>query len=333
VLYGAVAADAGADEQDTLIEVNAVSATLAALDYRAEPIEMTLDLARVRQRLEYLKPEFVFNLVTSIAGDDRCQHLAPTLLDSMHLAYTGAPLTAMLATANKLDVKQRLRAHGLPTPDWRTAAELPTRENGIWIVKSAWLHASVGLDDGAVVPGTKLRDVLNRADSTWFAERYIDGREINVALLEDGRGAPEVLPTAEIEFYDFPAGKPRIVGYAAKWNPESFEYRHTRRRFLNDSEAALIEELKRLARACWTRFGLRGYARIDFRIDAEGRPWILEINTNPCLSPDAGFAAAAAKADLDSQALIARIVQAACVPSSSATTQSDSCSAYAASTT
>jgi D-alanine-D-alanine ligase len=251
----------------------------------------------------------------------------------MHLAYTGAPLTAMLATANKLDVKQRLRAYGLPTPDWGTDAELPTREKGIWIVKSAWLHASAGLDDGAVVPGAKLRDVLSRADNTWFAELYIDGREINIALLEDERGAPEALPIAEIEFCDFPAGKPRMVGYAAKWNPESFEYRHTKRRFLDDDETALIEELKRLACTCWTRFGLRGYGRIDFRIDAEGRPWILEINTNPCLSPDAGFAAAAAKADLDSQALIARIVQAAGVPPSSATTQSDSCSAYAASTT
>src|SRR5690606_1363693 len=64
----------------------------------------------------------------------------------------------------------------------------------------------------------------------WFAERYIEGREINVGLLAGPEGA-RVLPVAEIDFGAFPATKPRIVGYAAKWDAESFEYRNTPRRF------------------------------------------------------------------------------------------------------
>jgi D-alanine-D-alanine ligase len=63
-------------------------------------------------------------------------------------------------------------------------------------------------------------------------------------------------------------------------------------------DTILISELKRLAIECWKVFGLRGYARVDFRVDTQGRPWILEINANPCLSPDAGFAAAAAYAGI-----------------------------------
>jgi D-alanine-D-alanine ligase len=76
----------------------------------------------------------------------------------------------------------------------------------------------------------------------------------------------------------------------------------------------LRAELKRMALAAWRLFGLRGYARIDFRVDEQGRPWILELNADPCLSADAGFMAAAAEIGLDQRAVVARIVDAALDP-------------------
>jgi D-alanine-D-alanine ligase len=121
-----------------------------------------------------------------------------------------------------------------------------------------------------------------------------------------------VLPPAEIDFSALPEGKPHIVGYAAKWHAASVEFQQTPRRFeFPDSDAVCLGQLSELALRCWRLFDLRGYARVDFRVDADGQPWILEVNTNPCLSPDAGFAAAVDRAGLPWYAAIARILRAA----------------------
>jgi D-alanine-D-alanine ligase len=118
----------------------------------------------------------------------------------------------------------------------------------------------------------------------WFAEAYVEGREINVALL-DG----EVLPVAEVLFEGDWTGRPKIIGYAAKWDPSSFEYQHSVRRIQND--ARLRSLVGGIAERCWRAFDLCGWARVDFRVTARDEPYVLEVNANPCLSPDAGFAA------------------------------------------
>jgi len=125
-----------------------------------------------------------------------------------------------------------------------------------------------------------------------------------------GPSGPETLPPAEIEFTSFPAGKPRIVGYRAKWREDEFEYHHTPRRFdFPASDGPLLDRIGGLARECWMRFGLRGWARVDFRVDAAGEPWILEINANPCISPDAGFAAALDRASIPYDEAVRRILE------------------------
>jgi D-alanine-D-alanine ligase len=131
-----------------------------------------------------------------------------------------------------------------------------------------------------------------------FAEEFIEGREFNLSLLA-GDSGPIVLPPAEICFEGFDSEKPRIVDYQAKWAEDSFEYKNTPRSFdFKAGDSSLLAELEKLARYCWEVFSLRGYARVDFRVDSNNQPWILEINANPCLSPDAGFAAALSRAGL-----------------------------------
>jgi D-alanine-D-alanine ligase len=118
-----------------------------------------------------------------------------------------------------------------------------------------------------------------------------------------------VLPPAEILFEGYADQALKIVGYRAKWDSDSYEFHHTPRRFdFPPEDAALLARLRDLALQCWRLFGLNGYARVDFRIDAAGRPWILEINANPCLSPDAGFAAALDAAGISYAAAIDCII-------------------------
>ena len=117
------------------------------------------------------------------------------------------------------------------------------------------------------------------------------------------------MPPAEIRFDAFEAGKRRIVDYRAKWDEASFEYHHTPRSFEHPpADAPLIDQLMQLSLDSWRAFDLKGYARVDFRVDTDGRPWVLEVNANPCLSPDAGFAAAAVQSGLTYEALIEQII-------------------------
>jgi D-alanine-D-alanine ligase len=106
--------------------------------------------------------------------------------------------------------------------------------------------------------------------------------------------------------------KPRIVGYAAKWQEATPEYHLTTRTYgWHEHEPDLKASLDQISRACWGLFGLTGYARVDFRVDASGRPFILEVNPNPCLEPDAGIAASCAQVGLPYDELVEDIVRAA----------------------
>jgi D-alanine-D-alanine ligase len=319
VLHDLLPEEVRPDEEDTLAQAEFVAEELASMGHAAELVPLGLDLDNAGRAFEGKRPDLVFNLVESVGGKARLLHLAPALLDALRLRYTGCPTEALFLTTNKCLAKRLLALRGLPTPAWVTVDDLESSARvagGRWIVKSVHEEASVGLEDDAVLEacGPKLLQILTerapRLGDDAFAEAYVEGREFNLSLLETEAGV-RVLPAAETLFVDYAPGKPRIVGYAAKWREESYEYNHTPRRFgAERTEPLLARMLHDLARQCWTLFGLRGYARVDFRVDEWSRPWILEVNANPCLSPDAGFMAAAKEARLTPADVLRRIVEA-----------------------
>ncbi len=329
VLFNAVAEDAGADELDVLVQADSVSAALGRLGHEVSRVPCTLDLSRILDRLRSLEPDVVFNLVESLEGHGRLIFLVPSMLDAVGVRYTGSPAVALLLTSHKILAKERLRAAGLATPDWvgpwprgSMSSVVPAKQGrsrkGDYIVKSVWEHASFGLDDDLVVRGADEAALLrameactSRLGGDCFAEAFVDGREFNISILQGPRG-PEVLPLAEIEFIGFPEGKPKIVSYKAKWDEEAPEYRGTPRTFeFSAADQPMLDELRRLTLACWNVFGLAGYARVDYRVDAKGRPYVLEINANPCISPDSGFVAAAARGGLSYDEMVRGIVEGA----------------------
>lgn len=316
VLYGALAPDAAADELDVLNEVATVSEALSALGWRPESVALSLDVEMARQALAAARPAFVFNLVESVAGRGRWAPLAPSLLEELSIPFTGTPYEGMIYSSGKLLAKRLLLADGIAAPPaWGTKGDGPPPSwPGRWIVKSCWEHASVGIDDGSVVSAEKVSaEVARRSEGggAWFAEGFVEGRELNISLVAGPRGI-EVLPPAEIHFEDYPPDKPRIVGYAAKWDPVSFEYRHARRSFdFPPADRELLEAAADVSRRTWSSLGLRGYARVDLRVDRGGTPWVIDVNANPCLTPGSGFVATAERAGLDYADLIARIVDCA----------------------
>ncbi len=319
VLHTSVGTEASRDEADTEAQRESVLEALAALGHGAVALPFSLNLEETAGRLRALAPDVVFNLFEPLTGEGRLIHLAPALLDHLRLPYTGNPTEALFLTSNKLLGKRLLELGRIATPSWRTPRDGASAEPaapGRWIVKSVWEHASIGLDEDAILTARNAGDldhaVRARGDGPGggcFAEAYIDGREFNLSLLA-GKHGPEVLPPAEIRFDDYPPDKPRIVGYRAKWEEETFEYRHSPRSFdFSPADGPLLESLADIARRCWELFALAGYARVDFRVDAAGVPWVLEINANPGIAPDSGFAAAAGQAGFAYPQMIARILE------------------------
>jgi D-alanine-D-alanine ligase len=315
LLHDALGADASPDEADVFTQIGAVRGALTQLGHESTTLACGLDLRAAADELRRTKPALVFNLVESIGGQGRLIHLAPAMLDALGVPYTGCPMDAVYCTSNKLLAKRLLHGAGIATPEWATLADLRSGRApaaGRYIVKSVWEHASRGLDEDSVIEArgsaslaSALGSRLGSLGGEGFCERYIDGREFNLSVL-----AGEVLPPAEIDFAAYGPEKLRVVGYRAKWDESSFEYHHTPRRFeYPPTDAGLLGELRRLALACWDLFSLRGYARVDFRVDAAGKPWVLEVNTNPCLSPDAGFAAAVDRAGVRFTDAVRRIIR------------------------
>ncbi len=292
------------DTADTLVQAEEVATNLRTLGHETlvTPYPYGHDFTSFRD----FAPHLVFNLVEDLPEGPDQLHNVTHFLEQEDVAYTGAATEALRLLGNKPEMKARLRMAGLPVP----ASLGDTGGGNRYIVKSCREHASLGLNAENVVTGAGaallvMAERQAEYGGEWFAEEYVDGREFNVALL-DG----EVLPIAEILFTDHGEGAPRIVGYAEKWATDSAAFAATPRVF-PPREEPLFSELERLACAAWVTFALAGYARVDFRVDRQGRPYILEVNANPCLAADAGFCAAAAQRGLSQADVVARLLEAA----------------------
>jgi D-alanine-D-alanine ligase len=319
IAYSAVAADADASTQDILDQVRMADEALTTLGLPHEAV--AVENGRVWEAIDPDADALVFALLEAPPGRAWEQAAATAVLELLGLPFTGASAAAIWLTTDKVVTRASIAAVGLPVAaggalDLARPAVLE-RVPPPWILKPAWEDASVGLE-GSPVCGDR-RAALERG--AWLAarfpgqpilvEHFLPGREFNVALLEEAGGV-RVLPIAEIAFVDFPPGAPALVGYEAKWETGSFADTHTVRRFPGEGDAALLTAVARLSSHCWQTFGLSGYARVDLRLDERGEPNILEVNANPCLSPGAGFLAAAEAGGLAAAEVVARIVDAAC---------------------
>ena len=298
---------------DTLDAESSVATTLEKLGFTTEILAVSMDLETI-ETLPARRPLLVFNLVDAIDGDGRLAPRVAERLDTLGIAYTGCSTSALFETLSKVGTKLKLAHAGLPTPEWSTDGLSLDRDVPV-IVKAEWEHGSLGLDETSVMPCEDAspiivaRTLLHRTDH--FAEAYIEGREFHLALLERVSGV-EVLPITEILFGSLASHANAIYGYHAKWTPDSTAYIDTSRRFgLEQDEPELAKTLKQFALDAWTLFGFSGYARVDFRVNSSGAPFIIDVNPNPYLSPDAEDVAAAAQAGLSYQELIGRIVESA----------------------
>ena len=313
VLHNAISDHSLMDELDVLDQADAVEQALDELGYSHSRASFGLNLEPVRQILEAESPDLVFNLVETIGGKGSLIHLCPSLLEAYHIPYTGSGPWSLLVTTDKVRTKKILKEKGVATPGWIIPQDnqepVPDQK---YILKPVWEDGSAGITDESIIHGKDFNyQQYSRDKKTkeYMLEEFIEGREFNITMLH-GEDSPVVMPPAEMLYRDFPPGKPKILNYASKWDTGSFEYHNTIRSFeLREGDRDLVGKLVQISQECWDIFEMRGYMRVDFRVDGQMQPYVIEVNANPCLSPDAGFPAACAKGGIEYTEMIHWIVK------------------------
>ncbi|MEO8577678.1 MAG: hypothetical protein ABI556_13295 [Gemmatimonadales bacterium] len=260
------------------------------------------------ERVRRAKLDLCFNLCEGIEGIAAYEPLVISVLELFGVPFTGNSSTTTALCLRKNVVNTLLDRAGLPVPRWSLSRKGLKLESVGYpaICKPAAEDASIGIEQRSVVrSGRAMAERLGAMHERWddvVVQHYVDGREVNVGIVED-----QVLPIAEIHFGDMPRGMWKIVSYQSKWITGSEEDLGAKPSCPADLPDALARELKRIAITAWRAVGGTGYGRVDFRIDAEGKPWILEVNPNPDIAPDAGLARMARVAGMDYNALIKRV--------------------------
>jgi D-alanine-D-alanine ligase len=292
------------DELDVLNQAELIEKALSQLAYTSERMEFSLNILDLSNKLRHKNPWIIFNLVETVNNTGRLSFIAPAVLESAGLKFTGSGTGAIFTTTDKVICKTILRFNSIETPDW---AKVPSeiKQDKIYLTKPIAEDGSVGIEDNILLQGNEVKSIPK--DS--FAEEYIHGREFNISLV-GGKAGLLVLPPAEMCFNNYDESRPRILGYKAKWEENSFEYKNTTRSFnFGEQDFLLLENLKVIAQRCWKIFGLKGYARVDVRVGRDNIPKVIEINANPCIAPDSGFIAACKVAGLSETEVIKRIIE------------------------
>jgi D-alanine-D-alanine ligase len=282
--------------------------------HTASLIPMEGDFAELRSRLDATSPACVFNLCESLGSDARLETALPTVLELMGIPYTGSSPEALSAALYKDRVKRLLVQAGVPTPQGVLIShrdepcDLPLPA----IVKPAREDGSAGIWARSVVrdePSLRERvaEVIDLFKAPCIVEQFIDGREFNVALL--GFPQPRVLPLQEIDFSELPEDQPRVVTYDAKWRTGSVDDLGTQPVMHPDLPPTLAARVRRAATEACRAVGVRDYGRVDIRIGSAGIPYVIDVNPNCDLSPDAGYARAAESVGIDYPALMRLLVR------------------------
>ena len=313
--YGQPYQQAATEEVDEVAQ-----AVSRALGKRRVPHETLWLGGSIEPLLEALKLQrygAVFNLCEALGGDPKGEILVAQTLACLKVPFTGCGPNALALCLDKGLSKSLLRALGFPVPryfivsPWERLPKLPFG----WpmIVKPVQEDASIGIHDQSVVRskaalGEQVASIHSRFHQGAIVEEYISGREFNISVIGDQ--VHRALPVSEIDFSGLPVGMPKIVTYEAKWNKSDPRYAGTVPIVPAHINPDFARKLQRLAVRAGKALGCRHYWRADMRVSAKtGLPYIVEINPNPDIHPEAGLARALKVAGIPYGTFIRKAVQ------------------------
>src|ERR1035437_9995886 len=218
-----------ASEHGVVQQMQSIASALTAHGHEVSIFSADDDPRRLCTFLSHERPEVIFNCCESIMGQSRLEMNVAAMYELFGIEYTGSPAFTLGLALDKALTKSLFDAHGIPTPKhqlfrardrFKGTLEFPV------IVKPVQEDASIGIDANAIVQNedelmARVRFILHEFDQPALAEEFIDGRELNIAVIAASDGDMQTLPISEITFDNLPKDAPRIVSYEAKWVEES----------------------------------------------------------------------------------------------------------------
>lgn len=255
-------------------------------------------------KITEFNPDVIFNFVESIEGVASYEYCIAGVYELLGYNYTGNIPSCLGNCLNKERTKNILRSFGINTPKSlivRSNDKVEEKNFNLKypvILKLLNEDASIGISELSVVNdfdsvNERLKFLFNTYKQDVIIEEYITGRELNVAIL----GA-NTLPISEIKFKGLPKGLPKIVTYEGKWTEDSIYYLHTKPSCPAKISTAVKVKVEQLALAAFQAMNCRDYARVDIRLSKNNVPYVIEVNPNPDISTDSGFARAASAAEM-----------------------------------
>ncbi len=255
----------------------------------------------------------IFNLCESFRNKTYLEPYIISAFEHLGFRYTGSDRRTLANCLNKARTKEILQAHGLPTAAFQIFTPWTIQRHLAFplITKPVSEDASIGITANSVVHDDRalrrqVRYIWESYHQPALVEEFISGREFNVTIL--GNDSPRVLPLSEISFRHIEDPFARIVSFRAKWVPASTEYLATPPTCPARVSVATKQRIEDVARRAYQAMGLRDYGRVDIRLK-NGVPYVLEVNPNADLSPDAGIARAGRVAGMSYANLADEIVR------------------------
>jgi D-alanine-D-alanine ligase len=289
---------------------------LRAAGHEVQPLGTGDDLRVIRVGIEEWGPHIAFNLLEHFHGVPVFDQNVVSYLELLHMPYTGCNPRGLMLARDKALSKTLLASHRIPVPEFAVfpvgrAVRRPKRLNFPLIVKSLTLEGSAGISQASVVDDdAKLQERVRFVHETHgtdaVVEQYIEGRELYVGIL--GNQRLQVFPVWEMRFTNMPEEARRIATDRAKWSG-AYQKRHgIKTAAAKNLPEGAAQAIQRMCKRVYRALGLSGYARIDLRLDAHGRAYVLEANPNPQLAYGEDFAESAEHVGISYEALLQRIV-------------------------
>jgi D-alanine-D-alanine ligase len=294
--------------------VEAVHRSLLKLDFNVTRVPLAPPLEQAKKKLRNLDTDLVFNLFEGFWDYPETEAVVPGILSDTGIPYTGCPASELRLGLDKAKTKIILKATGIETPDFQLLSPKALHTFRLrypCIVKPRCEDASHGLSEKSLVNDfasleRQVKLVSNCYNGGALVEEFLDGREFNATILGDSEC--RVLPVSEI-VYALPAGMPKILTFAAKWEPNSPYFEGTKIVCPAQVEAEEREHIAEIAATAFQILGGQGYARVDMRMDHEGQINVIEVNPNPDITPGNGAARQAEAAGMTYTQFIEKIVQ------------------------
>jgi len=289
---------------------------LRELGHEVHCLGVGTDLGVIRAGIEEFRPEVVFNLLEDFKDVPIYDQNVVAYLELLDVPYTGCNSRGLMLARDKAITKKILSFHRIPVPEFHVfrmgnAVVRPKRLAFPLIVKSLTKEGSAGISKLSVVDSDqKLKErvalIHKRQHTDAIVERYVHGRELYVGVI--GSRRLQVLPVWEMVFENLPEEAPRIATERVKWDPAYQKKHGIDTAVAKNLPEATLAQIQNLCRRVYRTLELSGYARIDLRLDDEGKIYVLEANPNPQIADGEDFAASALHAGIAYRALVQRLV-------------------------